>query len=265
MSDDLRNEEAAPPSGEPSAPDTATAETAPAPASTGEEVEYVYEDEHGNRIAAPEGGFDTDAYEEVAVEKPSEPAAPDATSTQRLLKPGSSSRRSGDRKSGRQPKPMTPEEIKKVRRKVILLLSLLTLIPILGIALLVMMWQKGHIRFGSKKPTTRTVDNDFDQGEKIYQTGSPHYQKANLLYDQGKRAEAYAEYKLCEKDYVEAQNKIRKWIEGKDTSQYHQVETLSRQINIELRAVRERMLMLEASGNAGGPKPPPPPETPASP
>ncbi|HOX07114.1 MAG TPA: hypothetical protein PK280_11990 [Planctomycetota bacterium] len=252
------------------------------PAADGEEVEYVYEDENGNPIAAPQGGFDAEEFEVVEVEAPADadaaaaaqpsPAAdapatapapagtPEAAgngsavtataATQRLVRPASSSRRTGDRKSGRQPKPMTPEELKNVRRRVIMVLGLLSLIPILGIALIFMLYKKNYIG----PPKTRVVENDFTQGEQLFKSGSPHYTKANSLYDQNKRPQAYAEYKLCEKDYSEALDKIRKWSDGKDLSNYHNVETCMRQLQIELRHVRERLIQLEASGDDKAPK-----------
>jgi hypothetical protein len=262
MSDDSAIDKDLQPSAQPPAPEAPAAGTAPAPGAAGEEVEYVYQDENGNPIAAPEGGFSPDEFEVVEVQAPA--AAGDASAdqelagatTQRLGKPVSSGRRLSDRKSGRQAKPMTPEELKKVRTRVILVLGLLSLIPILGIALLVTLWWKGHITFGNKKPTTRVVDNDFDKGRTLYLNSSPHLEKANQLYEQGQRAAAYTEYTLCKKDFEEALKMIDNWRKN-NPGDYDQVDKLAQDIRIKLhKHVADRLIQLELSGDTGAPKPP---------
>ncbi len=280
MSDDATRDAETLPSG----PDAG--EAAPPPDASADEVEYIYEDEHGNRIEAPEGGFESGEYEEVVTEVPAseadaagqvseqpagqapapaegadasdaataaseETAAAAATAsatTKRLIKPASSSRRTSDRKSGRQSKPMTPEDMKKVRRKVIFLLTLVALIPILGITLLVMLHKKG--RLWNKPKVQKFVDNDFDKGRSLYMNSSFNLDKANKLYDQGKMAEAHAEYKKCEADMEAALRMIDKWRQ-ENPGDYAQVDATAQEIRVKLfRQVKERLVITSGSGTA---------------
>jgi len=281
MSDDTNKDAGTLPSG------PETGEAAPPPDAAIDEVEYIYEDEHGNRIEAPEGGFESGEYEEVVTEVPADEAdaagqvaeqpagqapapaegadASDAATaaavssdetaaatanatTKRLIKPASSSRRTSDRKSGRQSKPMTPEDMKKVRRKVIFLLTLIALIPILGITLLVMLHKKG--RLWNKPKVQKLVDNDFDKGRSLYMNSSFNLDKANKLYDQGKMAEAHAEYKKCEADMEAALRMIDKWRQ-ENPGDYAQVDATAQEIRVKLfRQVKERLVITSGSGTA---------------
>ena len=268
---------------QPAAPGSPAEPPAPAAGEDAEEVEYVYEDEHGNPIAAPEAGLNPDEYEVVetaegagegapasaAAAAPAAPAAErPAAETKRLAAP--SSRRAGDRQSARQPKQMTPEELKKVRVKVFLLLGLIGLIPLLIIAIAVT-WYFRHYRPRQRaklNPVVRVEQNAYEKGAGLFSSASPRYDEANRLYEAGKRAEALKEYRACEEEFDKALKLIEKWRQ-ENPGDYAQVDMTARDIRIKLRNARERMIMLEATPPARSPAPPPAPapapapETPA--
>jgi len=233
--------------------------------SAAEEVEYVYEDEHGNRLEAPGGGFNAEEYEVVAAE-PAAVAAPaekpaDATGATKRLKPVSS-RRSGERKSGRQSRPMTPEELKKVRVKVFLLLGLLSLIPILTAAIFIVRYHKNKKR---PVPQQRRVPNEFEQGKQLSEAAYQRYKSALALCDQGKDEAAEPTLAKCKEDFTLARELILRCRRQRPGDDYAYMDQEAAQIWPWLRTVNDKLEMLRARRERQSAPPAPPASLPDPP
>lgn len=265
MSDENKNENspqtdkpeaAAPEATEVPAETPAAAPDAPAEApAAGEEVEYVYEDENGNRIDAPAEGFNAEEYDVVEVPesaaKDDAPAAAPAAAadgkpvdtsatTKRIMRPASSSRR--DRNAPKPQKPLTPEQMKKVRARALLVLGLLLLVAGLAIAVIVV-YAVRHM--GGPKKRVVQMGSYYQQGRDLCAKAEKTYKEAEALYQNGKEAQAAPLYLQSRDDYVVGQRLMLKARQENPGDGYMYIEVEAGKIYPKLRDCRERLFQLE--------------------
>ena len=176
------------------------------------EYEYVYEDENGNPIAAPEGGFDPEHFEEEVIEvieedsesgeqqQLTDPAAatvnipPDKQETRRIR--SGSTRRMSDRRGSRRSsrssgrlssRQMDPAQMKYAKLKTILMVGSILAIPVLIGLILLMCYIKGRWPFSPRKTKQVVVQNDYERGRDMAGKAWRAFDRARkTLGDKGK-------------------------------------------------------------------------------
>ncbi len=232
----------------------------------GEEVEYeyVYEDEDGNVIEAPESELDSGHYEEVieVVEDGAEhrqvtdPAAPTVNippekRPTRRIRSGSTRRRSG-RQSGRlSTRQLDPAAaMKHARIKTLLLLGSIALIPILIVAILVTAWFKF---WKPRPPTPVVVMNDYHKGLAVYRQAMASKRAADRHYRNNDDARSYPLYRRAKREFEKSQNMMQGWRDQNPGEGYYYVDNHIMQIAPLLKDVNEKLFMIEMrGGNKGG-------------
>lgn len=242
------------------------------PAAAGQEVEYVYEDEHGNPVSPPEGEVDPEDYEEVVEEaaapqetpapapKPSRSSAP----TQRLGPRPSSriSSRGEPRPSARQTQPINPRHRKL---KIITMFSAVVLIPLLGAANLFIRSDVGK-RLIAKWRTKKVVikeRNLYEQARDLSDKAFGVFEQANKAYQENRAQEAEDLYRSCIQDFDEARKLLNKAQELYKGEGYQYLGMESGRIWQWLKTARQRLDSLEMRRLRASSPPPPAPETPA--
>jgi len=217
------------------------------------EYEYIYEDEHGNRIDPPPGEVNPEHYEEevIGVREGPEPAAAGVEpapgrDTRRLR--GTPTRRIRGRRSSRATTRRVPVDgLKHARLKTALMLSSLALIPLLIIAILVMCKIKGRWPFSKPPPEKpRVVLNDYEKGRDLAKKAFRTLGRARaLFYRQGKEKESHGLFVECEQDYNRAGELMQKWREAHPGKGFWFVDEKLTDVNMKLREVREKKFMIE--------------------
>jgi len=240
----------------------------PPPAEGDVEYEYVYEDEDGNPIAPPPGGFDPQHFEEEVVQVVDDRPAPEggpasATAETVTIAPGEVSRQAGPasskrttvtRSSRRRPgsqsgrissRQSSPVEMKYAKLKTILMVSSLALIPVLTIAILLThCYKKGYWPF-RRGPKTVLVKSDVELALDIRSRAFRAYSQARDLAQAGKDTEAYNLFSMAETDFVKARDLLQGWRDKNPAPEYSYLDERIADINIKLREARESKFRIE--------------------
>lgn len=237
----------------------------------GEEVEYeyVYEDENGNVIEAPDGEIDSEHYEEEIIDviegdeegaQASDPSAPTVNipaekRPTRRIRSGSTRRQSGRqsaRFSSRQVDPVAAR--KHARLKTLLLLGSIALIPTLVIAIaLTYCYKKGWWPFRPAPKKVVVVMNDYHKGLAIYRRGLTTMRAAAKFYRNNDDARSYPLYGKAKRDFEKSRDMMQGWLDRHPGEGYSRVENSITQIGPLLRDTNDKIFMIEMRrGNKGG-------------
>jgi hypothetical protein len=234
------------------------------------EYEYVYEDEHGNPIAAPHGEIDPEHYEEevikviedgeedaAAAAGPADPGAVTVNlspeergrqvrsgSTRRVSDRRTSRRRTG-RPSGRlSSRQLDPEEaMKHAKLKTILMVGSILSIPVLIVLILIMCYVKGRWPFSPRKTKTVMVKNDYEKGRDLASQAFRDFQRARKL--EGRDDAYHAALKKCESKYDRAIRLMGRWREKNRGEGYWFVDQRIQDANIKLNVIRNEIFKID--------------------
>jgi len=236
------------------------------------EYEYVYEDEEGNPIAAPDGHFNPEQFEEEVIEVVEEfgeedaqrqstnPTSatvnlpPDKQETRRIR--SGSTRRLSDRRAGKRSsrnsrrsssREMDPAQIKYARLKTILMVGSLALIPILIIAiLLTYAYKQGWWPFSPHEARKVVVQSDYERGRDMAAKAWRAFDRARkTMANKGKDNEYYSVLQQCEGNYNRAIELMQGWRDRNKGKGYWYVDRRIQDANIKLREIREQKFKIE--------------------
>jgi hypothetical protein len=244
------------------------------------EYEYVYEDEHGNPIAAPETDLHPDHYEEEVLEVVEEDGAqgagegadaealaaagaatvniaPEEKETRRV-RSGSTRRATGRRSrgkgssgrvSGRSRRLGTgevdPVALKHAKIKTLLMVGSLALIPILIVAIILTYCYKRGLLFWKKQQVQTVAKNPVDRGKDLRSEGFRAMHQGRKLMDEGKDDEAYHLLTISRDKLENATKLMMDWREKNQDKGYSYIDEYVADMNIKLRAVREYLFQIE--------------------
>jgi hypothetical protein len=235
------------------------------------EYEYVYEDEHGNPIEAPDGEVNPDHYHEEVVEEVDEAAgaegeaspsaatvsiSPEERETRRVR--SGSTRRAGGRsratrQSGRRSsRELDPDAMKHAKLKTLILLGSIALIPLLIVAIILVWCYKHGKLFWKKQVVVVEEKNDYEKGMDLRSMANRAYMQGDKLMREGKDDAAYDLLCVAEKDFDRAVKLIQGWREQNTDEGYSYIDERIADINIKLRAVREYKFQIEMRRARGG-------------
>jgi hypothetical protein len=235
------------------------------PAEGDEQVEYqyVYEDEHGNPMAAPAGEVNPEHYHEEVVGVQDGDAAPAAAPTDETVtirpedQPGSK-RTTATRPTRRRPRSQSgrstarqpgPAEMKYARLKTVLMIGSLALIPVLTVAI-VMTWCYKHGKWPFRRRVVeKVVKSDVDQALDLHSRASRAYNLAREAAQEGKDVQAYDLFCVAEKDFEQARKMLQEWREKNPDPGYFRLDGYIADINIKLREARDSKFRFEMRKN----------------
>ena len=236
------------------------------------EYEYVYEDEHGNPIAAPDTELHPDHYEEEVIEvvedggqAPAQPAADAATVNiapgdrdTRRVRSGSTRRATGRRSRGNRPSGRVsgrsrrlgtgeedPVALRHAKIKTLLMVGSLALIPVLIVAIFLTYCYKHGMLFWKKQQREVVAKNPIDRGMDLRSEAFRAMAQGRRLMDAGKDAEAYDLLTVARGKFENAAQMMMDWREKNQDSGYAYIDERVADINIKLRAVREYLFQIE--------------------
>ncbi len=228
-----------------------------------EEVEYVYGDEDGNVIEAPDGEIDSEHYEEEIIDvieggeegaqvtDPSAPTVniPPGERPTRRVRSGSTRRQSGRQSARFSTRQMDPAAARKhARLKTILLLGSIALIPILIIAILATAYVK---YWRPRPPKPVVVMNDYHKGLGIYRQALANMRAADKFYRNNDDARSAPLYKEAEREFETARDLMQGWLDRNPGEGYSHVENSITQIWPLLKEVKEKLSMIDMRNDMG--------------